>query len=117
MGASYAVDKLMPNAPDVVKIPMISLGGSSGIKLLGKMAGTPVAASGLTAPIAGSLVAVKAADIAANKILPQNMEHHARESLRGAFDGAAGGLGFVRTQSAVGAATQSALAAAGTADE
>eukprot|EP00966_Prymnesium_polylepis_P270446 6247623-Prymnesium_polylepis.1 len=72
----------MPNAPDVVKIPMVSIGGASGIKLLGQMAGTPVAVSGLVAPIAGSLVAFKGADIAANKILPENMEHHARESLR-----------------------------------
>ena len=114
MGASYAVDKLMPNAPDVVKIPMVSIGGASGIKLLSQMAGTPVAVSGLVAPIAGSLVALKGADIAANKILPENMEHHARESLRGAFDGAAGGLGFVGTQSAISAASTST--AAGTAE-
>eukprot|EP00966_Prymnesium_polylepis_P058063 1344861-Prymnesium_polylepis.1 len=62
MGASYAVDKLMPNAPDVVKVPMVSIGGASGIKRLGKMAGTPVAASGLILPIGGSLVSLKGAD-------------------------------------------------------
>lgn len=103
LGASVLVESLMPNAPDAFKIGAISVGGASGTQILSSMAGTQVAASGLIAPIAGSLVAVKGADVAAEKVLPQNMEHHTRESLKGALDGAAGGLGFVGTQAAQGA--------------
>lgn len=132
--SSFLTDLLLPDAPEPIKIGSTSIQAALLTKGMSPMLGAgAVGAGGLILPIGGSLVAVNGADVVANKILPEKMEHHARESLRGAFDGVAGGLGFVGTQTAVAAgrsgataiaaaratalATQSARAAAGTADE
>jgi hypothetical protein len=99
--ASYITDQVNPDANKAVKIAETSIGGAVLTKGISPLVGAgAVSASGLVAPIAGSLIAAEGAGELANVILPEEMETHSRQTLQGAFAGAGGGLGYVGTQAA-----------------
>lgn len=99
--ASYITDQVNPDAPEAVKIAETSIGGAVLTKGISPLVGAgAVSASGLVAPIAGSLLAAQGAGALADVVLPEEMETHTRQTLQGAAAGAGGGLGFVGTQAA-----------------
>ena len=107
--AQYVTEQINPDANTAVKIAETSVGGSALTKIISPLVGAGAAPMSATlAPIAGSLITAEGANAIADVILPEDMEQIPRQTLSGAFTGAAGGLGFVGTQ-AIGSAAKTAI--------
>lgn len=102
--ASYITEQAMPDAPEAAKIGAVSVGGAGLTKVISPLVGAGgVSATGLIAPLAGSLVAAEGGSALADVILPEEMETHTRQTLKGAVAGASGVGGFVGGGAAAGA--------------
>jgi hypothetical protein len=103
--ASYMTDKVIPDAPEPAKIATTAVTGAGLTKVVSPLVGAgAVTASSLILPLSSSIAAAEGTSKLVDVVLPDDMNHLAKNVVEGGVSGAAGGAAFTAASAAQSAA-------------